>query len=93
MGNFCGIQTPALPFNEFVGKLFGCGVSLVGGVALLFIIYGGFILMTSSGDPSRIRMGKEYVTYAIIGLVLAIFSFVIVQVLGGDILQIPGFGQ
>lgn len=94
MPSICGVGVePPLPFHELISKLFGCGVSLVGGVAILFIIYGGFLLLTSKGDPSRIRMGKEYVTYAIVGLLLAIFSFVLVEVIGVTIFQLPGFGQ
>ena len=86
----CGIgtTTPA----EFASKLFGCGISLVGGVALLFIIYGGFLLLTSAGDPTRVQHGKEYITYAVVGLLLAVFTLVILEVIGVDILKIPGLG-
>lgn len=91
MEPICGIgaENPA----DFASGIFGCGISLVGGVALLFIIYGGFILLTSSGYPNKVRIGKEYITYAIVGLVLAIFTFIVLEVVGVDILQIPGFGQ
>lgn len=87
----CGIgeQNPA----DFAARFFGCGISLVGGVALLFIIYGGFVLLTSSGDPTKVRIGKEYITYAVVGLVMAILTFIILEVVGFDILRIPGFGQ
>jgi len=86
--NMCGIGATAI--EEFASKFFGCGVSIVGGVALLFIIYGGVILVTSTGDPNKIRMGKEYITYAIIGLLLVIFALIIVGILGGEIFKIPG---
>lgn len=89
----CGVGDPNIPVETFVGKLFGCGVSLIGGVAVLFIIYGGFVLATSSGDPNKVRLGKEYITYAIVGLVLAILTMVLLEVIGADILQIPGFGR
>lgn len=87
----CGIGQ-ANPAN-FVSGLFGCGISLVGGIAVLFVIYGGFVFLTSAGDPTKIRVGKEYITYAIVGLLLAIFTLVILQVIGLDILNIPGFGS
>ncbi|MBI2036288.1 hypothetical protein HYT17_01550 [Candidatus Microgenomates bacterium] len=87
----CGIGETDI--GVFAGKFFGCGVSLVGGIALLFIIYGGYVLMTSSGDPNRLRIGKEYITYSIVGLVLAILAVVILNVIGTDILKIPGLGQ
>lgn len=88
MGNICGIGANTI--EEFAGKFFGCGVSLIGGIALLFVIYGGYLLLTSAGDPHKIRIGKEYITYAIIGLLLALFALILLQVIGADILKIPG---
>ena len=88
MQPMCGIG--ATEIGVFAGKFFGCGISLIGGVALLFIIYGGYLLVVSAGDPHRLRMGKEYITYAIVGLLLAILALIILQVIGVDILKIPG---
>ncbi|MCX6779894.1 MAG: hypothetical protein NT034_01805, partial [Candidatus Magasanikbacteria bacterium] len=34
-------------------------LSFVGGLALLFFIYGGFVLIFSSGAPDKITQGKE----------------------------------
>lgn len=75
----------------FVAKFYGIGLGLIGGVALLFIIYGGYIILTSSGDPIRLNIGKSYIYYAIAGILLAIFGFIFVQVIVVDILHIPGF--
>ena len=44
MNQICGVGDPNI--ETFVGKLFGCGVSLVGGVALLFIINFFFLEST-----------------------------------------------
>ena len=87
----CGLEEPNPA--DFASEFFGCGISLVGGVALLFIIYGGFILLTSTGDPGRVRMGKEYIQYAVVGLVLAIFTVIIFEVIGADLLKIPGLNR
>lgn len=86
--NICGIGADTI--DVFAGKFFGCGISLVGGIALLFVIYGGYLLLISAGDPHRLRMGKEYITYAIVGLLLALFALILLQVIGVDILKIPG---
>lgn len=75
----------------FVAKFYGIGLGLIGGTALLFIIYGGYIILTSSGNPEALNRGKSYIFYAIIGLLLAIFGFVFVQVILVDILRVPGF--
>lgn len=82
-----------IPTNPvgFVEKFYGIGLSLIGGVSLLFIIYGAYILLTSQGDPIKLANGKSYITYAIIGLLLAIFGYVFIKVIAVDILHIPGF--
>lgn len=75
----------------FVSKFYGIGLGLIGGVALLFIIFGGYIILTSSGNPAKLNMGKNYIYYAIAGLLLGIFGFIFIQVIAVDILHIPGF--
>jgi len=81
---------PNDPF-KFVATFYGIGLSLIGGVAVLFIIYGGYTILTSQGDPSQLNKGKSYIYYAIAGLLLAIFGFVFIEVFAVDILRIPGF--
>jgi hypothetical protein len=76
---------------EFVAKFYGIGLGLIGGVALLFVIFGGYIILTSAGDPTQLSKGRSYIYYAIAGLLLAIFGFIFVEVIAVDILRIPGF--
>lgn len=81
---------PNEPF-AFTAKFYAVGLGIIGGVALLFIIYGGYIILTSQGQPDQLGRGKSYIYYAIAGLLLAIFGFVFIQVIAVDILHIPGF--
>lgn len=75
----------------FIGKFYSIGLGFIGGVAILAILYGAYIIMTSSGDPQRLRNGKSYIFYAISGLLLTIFGYIFVQVVIRDILKVPGF--
>lgn len=75
----------------FITKFYGVGLSLIGGVAVLFLIYGGFTMMTSSGQVDKLQKGKEYIFYSIMGLLLAIFGFVFIEFIAGSVLHIPGF--
>lgn len=49
--------------------------------ALAFIILSGFKLMYSGGDPKRIQDAHKTLTFAIIGLVLILASFFIVNMI------------
>ena len=75
----------------FVQKFYGIGLGFVGGVALLSLIWGGYSIMTSRGDPHRVNIGKSYIYYAIAGLLLAIFGYVFIKTVMVDILHVPGF--
>ena len=63
-----------------------------GGIAFLLILVAGFMIITSQGSPDKIQAGKELLTSAIAGLLLIIFSVFILELIGVDILEIPGFG-
>jgi hypothetical protein len=75
----------------FVQKFYGIGLGFVAGLALLMLIYGGYVIMTSRGQPHRVNIGKSYIYYSIAGLLLAIFGFVFIQTVIVDILHVPGF--
>jgi hypothetical protein len=75
----------------FVQRFYGIGLSFVAMIALLALIYGGYIILTSAGDPRKVSNGKSYIFYAIAGLMLAIFGFVFIQVVLVEILKVPGF--
>lgn len=75
----------------FAGKIYSIGLGLIGGIAIIFIIIGGYFILTSQGDPGKLSTGKSYISYAIIGLLLAIFGYAIVSIVGGNVLHIPGF--
>ena len=53
--------------------------ALLGIVAVFVIILGGFNMMTSSGDPGKVKKGKDTILWGVIGLVVCILSYAIVQ--------------
>lgn len=85
-----GIGSIYTDLPSFINKnLFGIALSLAGVLAFLCIIYSAFILQTSAGNPERIKKAKQYLTSCITGLVLIIFSILILRIIGVDILRIP----
>ena len=75
----------------FVKSVFGYLLSISGGVALIFIILSGYQLIFSHGDPEKVKEARDRLTSAIIGLLFVVFSMVILQVIGVDLLHLPGF--
>jgi hypothetical protein len=78
--------------SVFVTRLLTFGISIAGGIAFLLILLGGFQVMTAAGNPEQMNGGRELISAAITGLILIIFSVVILKIIGVDILGIPGFG-
>ncbi|MCL5784440.1 MAG: pilin [Patescibacteria group bacterium] len=64
-----------------------------GGVALLLMIFGAVEMITSGGSPEGVKAGRERFTSAAIGLLFIILSVTLLQIIGVDILNLPGFGK
>jgi len=79
--------------GALIGWVLRWAIGIGGGIAFILILVAGFQIMTSQGDPQRLQAGKELLTSAITGILLIIFSVFILQVIGVDILGIPGFNQ
>lgn len=67
-------------------------LSIVGIVAVLFMIFGGLKYITAVGNSSKISDAKDQILSAISGLLLALLSWVIVDTLNPDVLYMrqPG---
>lgn len=52
-------------------------LGFLGVLAVGFIVYGGFVWMTSNGDESRVERAKKIIVSAVIGLVIILSSFAI----------------
>lgn len=79
--------------SDFISKyLFTYGIGIIGGVAFLYLLYGCFLILTSSGNPEQVTQAKEIITSSLMGLLLAIFSVLILRIISVDILRLPEFG-
>lgn len=72
---------PAAPksLSDIVLKTLDLLLSLVGILAMIMLVVGGIMYITAAGDESRTDTAKKIVTYAIIGLIVAITSLIIVN--------------
>jgi len=54
---------------------------LAGAVAVIFVIIGGYYYLTAGGNEEQAEKGKKTLINAIIGIVIIILSYVIVNVI------------
>lgn len=60
-------------------KIINVVLGVLGVVAVGVVIYGGFLFLTAQGDPGRIKKGKDSITWGIIGLIIALLSWSIIN--------------
>lgn len=64
-------------------------LGIIGSVALAVFIYGGVLWLTSGGNETRIKKGKDVILWATLGLVIIFAAYAIVGFfLGGGFLSI-----
>lgn len=78
--------------EQFIGRIFAVILSASGAIALILMMRAGYKILMSKGKPETIQEGRDQLTSAIVGLMFVIFAFVFLELIGVDILRIPGFG-
>ncbi len=80
------IDQPDNPGGKLTGDLKGLITTvsntllmLLGAVAVLFIIIGGFQYVSSAGNPENVGKAKTTILYGVIGIIFALLSYAIVQ--------------
>ena len=70
---------------------------IVGIVAVIMIVVGGFRYIISGGDASQVQAAKNTILYALVGVIIAILAYAIVNFVMGMLLPggpgLSGFGS
>lgn len=74
---------------EMVKKIINLLLFALGIAAVLMIIWGGVKFTTSHGDPAGVKAAKDTVTYAVVGLIVALLAFAIVNFVVGAFTSTP----
>ena len=62
-------------FSQIVNVL----LFIIGAIAVIMLVYGGIRYVLSGGDASAVTSAKNTILYAIVGIVVAILAYAIVQ--------------
>jgi len=66
-----------------IGDIVKWLLGFVGALAVLMIIVAGIMYLTSGGDEGRVEKAKQWLIYAIVGLIVALLGWVIVSTVIG----------
>ena len=79
------LKDPETKVSGFFDDLVSTMLFALGMVCVIVIIIGGIRYATADGDQGRIKSAKDTILYAVIGLIVAIFAFAIVNFVIGRI--------
>ncbi len=79
-------QDATAKVNDLIKDVINIFSLVVGVVAVIMIIIGGFRYITSGGDSSNISSAKNTILYAIIGLIIVALSQTIVRFVLGRVI-------
>ena len=83
--NICADQPSSVGCNDsgsvyvIVKRTINVLLGIVGMVAVVMIIIGGIRLTTSSGSPEAVKVAKNTILYAVIGLVVSFSGWAVVN--------------
>lgn len=65
--------------NNFLKRLINIFSAIIGVVAVVMIIFGGFRYITSGGNDSSVTSAKNTILYAVIGLIIVALAQLLVR--------------
>ncbi len=81
--------------RALVLKIINFFLGFLGLLAVIMVIYGGFLYVSSAGNQEKVDSAKKILLYAVIGIVVIIISFALVNTLLGGLARgsdVPGGG-
>lgn len=74
--------------GQYVRALFLLGLTVIGLLALVAMVVGGIVYLTSAGSPERIKKAKSIIGGALAGLALLLCSYIILKLINPDLVQL-----
>ena len=90
--NDCSLRSPGADANSQANYIWKIALNivddllqLIGYTTIGYIMYGGFLMMTSNGAPDKAARGRKTIMSAAIGLVIALASVALVNFISSKI--------
>ncbi len=72
----CGLEKCVDP-NDLITSIINWVIGVAGLISVVFVVEGGILYMTSSGDPSKLQKAKNIIIYALIGMAIVALALII----------------
>lgn len=65
--------------STLAGNILKALLGIIGSIALLMMVFGGFLWLTAAGNTERIKKGKDTLIWAAIGLAFIFSSYILAR--------------
>lgn len=76
VGTDAGLGQPK-PLTQIIGQILNIALGFLGILLLAYLLYAGFLWMTSGGDSKKADQATTMIKNAIIGLIIIVAAFAI----------------
>ena len=73
--------------QSIIGAIIRAALTLIGGLFLIMMVYGGYSWMTDRGDSEKVKTAKDTITRAIIGLIIVMGAYAITNFITGRLVE------
>lgn len=80
-------NTNTVTADSLVKQITNVLLFVVGAAAIIMIIWGGIKYVTSGGDSAGVTSAKNTILYAVIGLIVAVLAYTLVNFVFSDLLN------
>lgn len=77
-GGITGLDVILANVAKLVWQLFA-------GIAIIMFVVAGILFLTSAGDPGKVATARQAVIWGVIGIIVAILAFSILQIVGSAV--------
>jgi hypothetical protein len=77
--------------GEYASAIYQYALTIVGILATVVLVWAGVVWLTAAGNAEKIKIAKEYIAGALIGLVLTFGSYLILYTLNPDLVKFDAF--
>ena len=81
-GNAIGAGLPGDSIYLIISRTMNWLLAILGFIGIIGFVISGILYLTAAGDESQAEKAKNAMTYSIIGIIVALMGWVIIQAIG-----------
>ena len=87
-GSGAGQGTDLMGKEGILNTIINVALGVIGFIAVVMIIVGGVQYTTSAGDAAKVTKAKNTIMYGVVGLVIALLAFAIVNFILNNVFNV-----